>query len=132
MTSDPDSEHSPEVTIRDRAHEAHRMHLGGSDWPAIAAALGYASGKSAAMAVTAYLQRAGLTHSKEENQLALRLELDRLDALQLGLWDKAVGGDLKAAAFVVGLIERRVKLLGLDRLDGDREQVSPYALVLDK
>jgi hypothetical protein len=48
------------------------------------------------------------------------MELDSLDALQLALWAKAVGGTSRAAAFVVGLIERRVRLLGLDGIEVTR------------
>jgi hypothetical protein len=129
VTAEPDPGHGPDVTIRDRAHEAHRMRSAGADWPDIAHAVGYASGKSTALAVTAYLQRAALDQSKEESRLVLQLELHRLDELQLALWDKAVGGDLKAAAFVLHLIERRVKLLGLDGVDAGRPP--PSGLVLD-
>jgi hypothetical protein len=118
-----------DVTINDRAHEAHRMHMAGADWPTIASTLGYASAKSASMAVTAHLQKAGLEHGVEQRRDALLFELDRLDALQVAVWDKAVGGDLKAAAFVVGLMERRVKLLGLDRVGLNKSE--PSGLVLD-
>lgn len=40
-----------------------------------------------------------------------RLELDRLDALQAALWDKALAADITA----LRIIEQRVKLLGLAR-----------------
>lgn len=45
------------------------------------------------------------------------LELARLDALQVGLWDRAVGGDVKAVNAVLRIIERRSRLLGLDKPD---------------
>ena len=43
------------------------------------------------------------------------LELTRLDALQVGLWDKAVSGDEKAVNAVLRIIEQRSRLLGLDK-----------------
>ena len=43
------------------------------------------------------------------------LELQRLDALQVGLWDRAVGGDIKAVNAVLRISEQRSRLLGLDR-----------------
>ena len=43
------------------------------------------------------------------------LELARLDALQVPLWDKAMGGDVKAAGMVLKIIETRSRLLGLDK-----------------
>lgn len=41
------------------------------------------------------------------------MELQRLDALQMGLWDRAEAGDVKA---VLRIIEQRSRLLGLDTL----------------
>ena len=43
------------------------------------------------------------------------LELSRLDALQAAHWDRAVHGDAKAAEVVLYVIEKRIRLLGLDR-----------------
>ncbi len=43
------------------------------------------------------------------------LELQRLDALQVGLWDRAEAGDVKAVNAVLRIIEQRSRLLGLDR-----------------
>lgn len=43
------------------------------------------------------------------------LELARLDALQVGLWDRAEAGDVKAVNAVLRIIEQRSRLLGLDR-----------------
>jgi len=43
------------------------------------------------------------------------LVVQRLDALQVGLWDKAVSGDVKAVNAVLRIIEQRSRLLGLDK-----------------
>jgi hypothetical protein len=41
-------------------------------------------------------------------------ELDRLDTLQRVYWQPAINGNLRAADFVLRVIEKRAKLLGLD------------------
>ena len=43
------------------------------------------------------------------------LELQRLDALQVGLWERAEAGDVKAVMAVLRIIEQRSRLLGLDK-----------------
>jgi hypothetical protein len=45
----------------------------------------------------------------------LQLELDRLDALQMGTWDAAMAGDIASANVLLRIIEQRVGLLGLER-----------------
>ena len=48
---------------------------------------------------------------------ALRLENLRLDELQDGIWDKALGGDSRAVEIAIKVLERRAKLHGLDFAD---------------
>ena len=53
------------------------------------------------------------------------LELARLDALQAPIWDQAISGNLWAVDRCLAIMERRSKLLGLDKpvkhiLAGDR------------
>jgi hypothetical protein len=48
---------------------------------------------------------------------AIRLEEARLDALQDGIWDKALGGDARAVEVCLKLLERRARMLGLDFAD---------------
>lgn len=43
-----------------------------------------------------------------------RLQLERVDAMLVGLWDKATAGDVKAVDAVLKLLERQAKLLGMD------------------
>jgi hypothetical protein len=43
------------------------------------------------------------------------LEVQRLDALQVAAWDKAMGGDVKAILAVARIIEQRSRLIGLDK-----------------
>jgi hypothetical protein len=42
------------------------------------------------------------------------LEMDRLDILQRTYWGPAVNGNLRAADYVLRVIDKRAKLLGLD------------------
>jgi hypothetical protein len=44
----------------------------------------------------------------------LPLELERLDQLQRSAWDQAIAGDDAARNFILRLMERRSRLLGLD------------------
>lgn len=46
-----------------------------------------------------------------------QMEADRLDDLQFGVWQAACNGNLKAIEQVLGIMERRAKLLGLDHSD---------------
>lgn len=51
-----------------------------------------------------------------------RMEADRLDDLQYGLWERAMRGEVKAVEQVLAVMERRAKLLGLDHSDKIAEQ----------
>lgn len=51
-----------------------------------------------------------------------QLEVRRLDRVLNGIWDKAIAGDLSAVDRVIKVMERRAKLLGLDK--PERQEVS--------
>jgi hypothetical protein len=48
---------------------------------------------------------------------AIRLEEQRLDELQGGIWDKALNGDARAVEVALKVLERRARMLGLDFAD---------------
>ena len=50
-------------------------------------------------------------------QWVLAQELDRLDNLQYGYWIQAIEGDVPSGAQILKIMERRAKLLGLDKPD---------------
>lgn len=52
---------------------------------------------------------------QEPARAVVQLELERIDELQEGLWTAATSGDVAAAGMVLRLMERRARLLGLDR-----------------
>ncbi len=86
------------------------MRLAGHALPAIAAALGYADPSGAFYAI-----KAALKATLQEPAMALRKqENERLDALLLGIFEKACGGDLKALESVLRIMQRRADLNGLD------------------
>ena len=51
---------------------------------------------------------------REKREEVRSMELDRLDLLQSGVWEKAVEGDTKAIESVLKIMEKRSKLLDLD------------------
>jgi uncharacterized protein YerC len=53
-------------------------------------------------------------------------ELDRLDILQRVYWQPAINGNLRAADFVLRVIEKRAKLLGLDAAIKIQAEVVTY------
>lgn len=67
------------------------------------------------MAVTAMLQAEAVARTPELRQAALQTELDRLDALQVAWWDRAVRGDFRAVLVVLKIMAQRARLQGLDK-----------------
>ena len=107
---------SADVVAHDRGYEAYRLRQSGQDWAEIATTTGYASGRVAHMAVTAYLQKTALEQGPERRREALQTELDRLDRLQLANWSQAMAGDTRAGDLILKAIVVRARLLGLDRI----------------
>lgn len=54
-------------------------------------------------------------HAEEIRQM----EVLRLDAMTDGIWDRAVKGDEKAIREVVRIMERKARMLGLDKSEGE-------------
>jgi hypothetical protein len=94
-----------------RGARALELSLAGWSYDAITAELGYKSRDSVSKAMWKAIDRRS-AEGVEENRA---LELSRLDALQAAHWDRAVDGDTKAAEVVLNVIEKRCRLLGLDR-----------------
>jgi hypothetical protein len=112
-----------DVEVFDPAHEAHRLRVTGAAWSDIAVATGYSSGAVCQLAVTAYLQKAALMQTPEQQRAALQTELDRLDELQRTCWPAATSGDVKAGHLALKIIVERARLLGVNQPpQGDRTQ----------
>jgi hypothetical protein len=58
------------------------------------------------------------------------VERQRLDALQVALWDTAMTGDVKAAQAILAIVMARVRLLGLDRTSAHDEPRTPRTVVV--
>jgi hypothetical protein len=98
----------------ERRSRAIAMRIAGVDYDTIARQLGYADRGSACKDVSRALEQ----RTKEQQQAADSLrtaEVARLDRLQAGLWTAAAGGDARTVEVVLKVIDRRIKLLGLDQ-----------------
>ncbi len=101
----------PRMKATERQARALEMRKAGYTYPEIAAAVGYAGKASAYRAVDAALKK---TLQEPADELRV-MEAERLDAMLLGLWEKATTGDTWSVDRVLGIMERRARLLGLDR-----------------
>ncbi|WP_333746007.1 hypothetical protein [Streptomyces sp. IBSBF 2950] len=103
-----------------RAATAHRrsqaiaLRLAGMDYATIAERLDYADRGAASKDVHRALE-ANLEAESAAVATLREIEVQRLDRLQAAAWAKAAKGDLKAIETVLKVIDRRAKLLGLDR-----------------
>ena len=100
------------------------LALQGVPYDDIAREVGYSNRGTAWRTVTKAL-RERVDEAVEEYR---QTELARLDALQLGLWDKATSGDIPSANAVLKIMEKRMRLLGLDRIE--HESAGPRTVVL--
>ena len=82
----------------------------GISYDAIAATLGYKGRSGAYKAVITALRDI----TREPAEELRSLELERLDAMLSGIWEKATTGDTWAIDRAIRLMERRAALLGLD------------------
>ncbi len=105
------------VLAKVREMEALKLRRAGATYDQIAKTIAEAQGKKftregarrAVIRALAALQE----QVAEEATEVLSLELQRLDAMLLGAWDKAAKGDDKAIATVLRIMERRDSYLGL-------------------
>ncbi len=94
------------------------LALAGHSYDEIALEVGYQSRGTAWRAVQDSLNSRIAEAVTEYREL----ELARLDALQAAHWPQAVAGSVRSADLVLRVIDRRMKLLGLDqrRMEDDR------------
>lgn len=99
-------------TAAERRAQAVELRMEGRTFDRIGAELGISRQRAYQLVSGALgkLQRETLDRVEE----ALALELERLDALQLAIYEKATAGDLRAIDRMLKIMERRAKLLGLD------------------
>lgn len=112
----------PEPDLIDKELAVVELRRTGETWDRIARVVGYAN---AAGAYKAY-KRALLRTLQQPTEEMRDLELDRLDRLQRAYWKRAVEGETRAADFILRVIDRRAKILGLDAPQKIQAQVVTY------
>ena len=99
------------LTATQKQAEALRLRTKGFEYSEIADRVGYRGESGAYKAVMA-----GLKKTLQEPADELRkMEAERLDRMMAGLWDKAIDGDTWSVDRVLNIMERRARLLGLDK-----------------
>lgn len=94
-----------------RHERALELHLAGATYRVIADTLGFSSVASVHEAVQRALKSRQADGAGQSE--AVQTELARLDAMLVGLWDKASDGNVAAVDRVLKIGERRVALLAL-------------------
>lgn len=108
----PESRTSPRrIESHQKAVKAVELRKAGMTYVQIAQAVGYGSPEAACKAVSRALEESIV----EPTQGLIQLETERLDRLMLALWKDATNGNQGAVDRVLKIMERRAKLLGLDR-----------------
>jgi hypothetical protein len=110
-----------EVEILLREKEIVDLRTEGYVWREIAQRVNMSTG-GAAKAYERALGRVLAPSVKQHRAV----ELDRLDILQRVYWQPAINGNLRAADFVLRVIEKRAKLLGLDAAIKIQTEVVTY------
>lgn len=95
----------------DKQRQALELRMAGYTYDVIAEQTGYADGGAAYKAVMAGIQKT----LQEPAEQVRTIEVARLDKLMSGVYLQAKQGNLPAMDRLLKLMERRAKLLGLDR-----------------
>lgn len=95
------------------AHDAYMMRQSGKSWAQVAKALD-SDANYVRHLVSDTLREAAALIEDSLKQEMLSFEVGRLDTLQESYWTDAVTGDIKAAEYVLKVIQSRVKVLGLE------------------
>lgn len=110
-----------------RRARAIELRAQGRTYEQIADELGYANRGT----VCRIVGRALEAQTVEAVDVLRSLEVERLDAVQVAIWDKAMSGDVHAAKQAIRIIAARCRLLGLEGRDwGKTHERSPQTVVL--
>ena len=105
------SSEEAEAEMKRRDARVYELRIQGNTFEQIASEVGY-RGPSGAWQAHQRIKSEWIFESIDE---ARQLELMRLDELQVAVWDRAIKGELPAAHCVLKIMDRRAKLLGLDK-----------------
>ena len=100
------------ILAAERRIKAFELRKAGATFKQIAEQLG-CSEQHCHKVVTEELQRLN-KHRAELGEEVTRMELERLDTMLLGLWQRAKKGDERAVDATLKIMARRAKLCGLD------------------
>lgn len=112
----------PDPELVDKEIKVLELRRAGLTWSAIADQTGYADATGAYAAYKRAIKRV-LDEPADEVR---KQELDRIDRLQVAVWNRALKGDDKAINTVLRLMERRARLLGLDAAQRVQAEVVTY------
>lgn len=105
-----DGRHRNRALAAARRARAIELRAQGWTYEQIADELGYANRGT----VYRMVGRALEAQTVEAVDALRALEVERLNAVQVALWDKAMGGDVHAAKQAIRIIAARCRLLGLE------------------
>lgn len=113
-----------------RRTKAIELAAGGHTYQQIADELGYANRGTVHRIVHEALE----AQQVQSVELLREVEVRRLDALQVGLWDAAMAGDVEAAHACLRIIQARIKVLGLAEpgLDTRSRCQQPQTVILQE
>ena len=114
------------ATVREHQQAALKLRLTGMSHRAIAEALGVSDHTTIQGRIAGALKEI----IREPAEAVLKMELERLDVMLLGLWKQAAGGDLQALDRALKIQDRRAKYLGLDA--PTKTQEVPMASLTDE
>jgi len=104
------SKQDPKLKGFQRQMAALHLRAAGANYEEIADKLGYSSRSGSWKAVSSAMQKLRQEGAKE----ARMLQVQRLDELLLGIWQKAKKGDPRAVRAALAILERQARLMGLD------------------
>jgi hypothetical protein len=104
------SKKAPEPALLEIEAQVVDLRKSGMTWEGIANLTGYANASGAYRAYQRAAERMVRPNLEEHRDI----ELERLDRIQAGLWDKAITGDTRAVDSLLRVFDRRARLLGLD------------------
>jgi transcriptional regulator len=105
-----ESKHSPRRILGIESQEKALLYRKmGLTYSQVADKLGTCSRQTAWAAVHTAIKRS----CREPTEAMRKLELERLDELPLAIYDNACQGNVQAISRVLGIMDRRARLLGL-------------------
>jgi len=111
---DQDKTSPVRIEARQRRQEALKLRLSGMVMREIGEVLGVSEPRAHQL-VSEELNRLREENTELAEQI-LRLELERLDTLQQGIWNQAIGGHLGSIDHVLQIMARRARLVGIESI----------------